>query len=132
MLIHGRKNLQRGRGLLSFASSFIRKNLIPLAKSVLKAPVTKRILKKAKKSAINAGLNLVGDTIQGENVVESFKSNLKQAGKEIGNTVSNEVFTGDSRRSKGKKRKYPNRKAPPSRVKKKKKRKSFTSSDIFA
>lgn len=95
MLVHRGKFVQRGGGFFRFVSS-LAKNVFPLVKSIFKAPVTQRVLKKAQNSAINAGLNFAGDTIRGENVKESLKSNLKRVGKDVGNAVTDEIFAKDS------------------------------------
>lgn len=74
--------VQRGRGLGNIFSSIFRAvapTLAGIGKSIIKSPITKNLLSTAKKSAVNAGLNLVSDTLAGENVGRSLKRSANRA-----------------------------------------------------
>ncbi len=72
--------LQRGRGI----SNWVAKGLGALKSlftSVASSPVTKRVASEVGKSAANAGLQMVEDTLGGHNVGQSLKKNLKSVGE---------------------------------------------------
>lgn len=130
MLIHRGKYIQRGGGFFQFVSSLVKK-AIPVVKSIFGAPVTQRVLKKAKNSAINAGLNLAGDTLKGENVKDSFKSNLKRVGKDLGSAVTDEIFKKDESEPPPKKRSKKSKKKNIRKVSTKKKKSTLPVRDLF-
>lgn len=76
----------RGAGIGSIFSNVFR-GVIPLVsrlfKTVSKTPVGKSLLKKAKKTGLKAGINVVSDTLRGENVLKSAKKHSKSAAKEL-------------------------------------------------
>lgn len=76
---------ERGAGIGSFFSALYSR-VVPVVKSALrigskalKSPAAHAIKKEAKKTAMKAGLEIVGDALQGKNVVQSTKQNLKKA-----------------------------------------------------
>lgn len=76
---HRGEYIQRGRGLGSFFKSIIRTVLPALSsvgKAIIKSPTTSRILKTAKRSAIDAGLNVASDVLEGRDLGDSLQSNL--------------------------------------------------------
>jgi hypothetical protein len=81
-----RGDIQRGRGIGSTLSSMF-KGVIPAMKlmghKLLESPITQKILKTAKRSAIDAGLNVAKDTLQGKNLKESLKENVATAKKSV-------------------------------------------------
>jgi hypothetical protein len=94
MLFHRGAYHQRGRGLGSMFAGLAR-TVFPilksLGKSIISSPTTKEILKSAKKSAINAGLDLAADTLSGKNIKQSVKHRGSEAVKRVGNTVSQQI-----------------------------------------
>jgi hypothetical protein len=78
--------VQRGRGIGSTLSAMF-KGVIPAAqmmgKQVLASPLTKTVLKAAKRSARDAGLQLATDVLQGKRVKESLKENVSTAKKAV-------------------------------------------------
>lgn len=83
-----------GAGIGSIFSS-IYSSVVPLIKSALRigtraatSRVGKKVIKGAKKAAIQAGLNVVGDALEGKNVIRSTKQQLKRATAQMGNTIS--------------------------------------------
>ena len=79
----------RGSGIGSIFSTIYR-GLIPLAKNVLntgmrfaKSKTGKKILKTAKRTALDAGLNIANDALQGENIKESVQKRMRTAGDEL-------------------------------------------------
>jgi hypothetical protein len=81
-----RGDTQRGRGLGSTLSSMF-KGVVPalqfMGRKLLDSPITQKALKTAKKSAIEAGLNVATDTLQGRNFGESLKDNVSTAKKAV-------------------------------------------------
>lgn len=83
----------RGAGIASIFSN-IYSSVVPIIKSALrigkKAAQTragKKILSKTKKHAMQAGLNVVGDALQGKNIVESTKNELNRVKKSAKNDL---------------------------------------------
>lgn len=77
--------VSRGAGIGSIFSS-IYSSVVPLIRSVLKvggkaarSQLGRAVLKDAKKTAMKAGINVVGDALQGKNVIRSSKSAIKNA-----------------------------------------------------
>ena len=72
--------LQRGRGISNWVARGLGaiKNIFT---SVASSPITKRVATEVGKSAANAGLQMVEDTLEGQNVGQSFKKNLKSMGQ---------------------------------------------------
>jgi len=77
---------QRGRGFGSTLSSMF-KGVIPamqfMGRKLLESPITQKILKTAKRSALEAGLNVASDTLRGRNLGESLKENVGTAKKAV-------------------------------------------------
>lgn len=89
-VIHRGPYIQRGRGLGNIFASFFRAVLPAMknvGKSVLKSSLTKDVLKTAREGALNAGINLMADTITGDNVVDNLKRNVAITRQEVGNKV---------------------------------------------
>lgn len=90
--------LSRGDGIGSVLGSLFRrviplfKNVFKIGKKVAKTSAGKSVLKKAKKSAMKAGLNVLGDTLQGENVLKSAKKHSKAAIKNIGQETKKQAI----------------------------------------
>ena len=87
----------RGAGIGSIFSN-IYTSVMPFIKSALKigskaakSKVGKAMVKKAKKKAMKAGLNVVSDALQGKNVVESTKRELNKAKRDVKKGISKRV-----------------------------------------
>ncbi len=84
--LHRGPYIQRGRGLGSTLGSMF-KGVIPamqvMGRKILESPVTQKVLKTAKRSAIEAGLNLATDALEGENLNESLSKNMSTAKKVV-------------------------------------------------
>lgn len=88
---------QRGAGLGSFFSNIFR-TLIPLTSKVFKVgvratktPAGRRLIKAVKRTGINAGLDVVSDAMDGENIAHSVKKRMKEAGKTVANAAGREI-----------------------------------------
>lgn len=109
-----RGSLQRGRGIGSTLRSIFH-GVFPAMKSMgrklWESPVTKGILNSAKNSAIEAGINVVSDTLKGKNVGESLKGNVSTAKKAVTDSLLSALHNVNSPTVKGKntakKRKLP-------------------------
>lgn len=84
-----RDYIQRGAGIGSFFSSIYRA-VVPVLRAIgvvgakaVKGPVGQAVVKKAKRSAMQAGLNIAEDAINGENILQSAKTNVKKAGGDV-------------------------------------------------
>jgi D-alanyl-D-alanine carboxypeptidase len=82
--------MQKGHGIGSILSSVFR-NLLPVVKKIgtriLKSKVTKRVGKAAAKAALRGGIDIVADTLHGENVKGSVKKNIKVASRKVANSL---------------------------------------------
>ena len=87
MSFHRGPYLQRGRGIGNIFSSIL-KRIIPaakvLGKNFLSSPITKSVLREAKDSAINAGINIATDVMQGDNVGQTIHKNINKMKKNMG------------------------------------------------
>lgn len=88
--LHRGPYIQRGRGFGSTLNSMFR-GIIPAARvmgrKVYDSPLTKNVLETAKRSALEAGLNVAEDTLEGKNVKESLKGNVIAAKKKISQSL---------------------------------------------
>ncbi len=102
--------LQRGRGLGNLLSGLFRA-VLPAAKTlgkgILNSQLTKDIAETAKKSAINAGLNLASDLVAGNNMKTSLENNVEAARENMSKTLQSYV------QKKKKKRKRTNQNIHP-------------------
>ena len=92
MLIHRGKYVQSGAGLGNFLGKIFKK-VWPVITDIFSSAPVKQVTSDVKDSALNAGLNLASDIIQGENVKDSLEKNAKQFGKNVGQSV---ITTADS------------------------------------
>jgi len=99
--MHGRgvRDLQevRGAGIGSIFSSLY-SSLVPIVKSALRlgkraasSSVGRQLTKELKRSVSKAGLNVVADSLAGENILESSKREMKKATKELGRKAATVV-----------------------------------------
>jgi len=58
--------------------------VIKIGSKIAKSPVTKKVLSTAKEAAIQTGVNVLADTLTGENVGDSLKSNVVKAKEKVG------------------------------------------------
>jgi hypothetical protein len=82
MFYHRGPFYQTGRGVGSFFKSIFRvvaPALQSLGSAALKNPKTKRILKAAKESAIDAGIDIARDTLGGKDITQSITDNVTKA-----------------------------------------------------
>ena len=120
---------QAGRGFLSIFSKvlpFIKtafKAILPAAKKAVSNPVVKRAANELKKQAIDAGLNVASDALQGENIGQSIKQNAIKAGT---NTAQNLLDSAKASRRRSKDSSGASNPAP--KKKKRKKTSSVTTS----
>lgn len=113
----------RGGGIGSIFSSIF-SNVVPIVKKALgygtkalKSNLSRKIMKDAKKTAVKAGLNVVGDALQGENVLHSTKKQIKKAkqsmGKKIKKRADNYVLQQSIKKKPAKAKNQPKKKSPP-------------------
>lgn len=83
----------RGRGIASlFGRIFssvvpLVKGALNIGKKVAKSQVGRSLAKEVKRSATQAGINVVSDALKGKNILESSKKALAQAGENVGNKM---------------------------------------------
>lgn len=67
------------------------KGVVPAAKlmgrTVYDSPITKQVLETAKRSALEAGLNVATDALEGKNVKVSLKGNMTAAKKKVSDSL---------------------------------------------
>jgi hypothetical protein len=96
---------QQGRGLRNVFQSIYRK-VAPTLKAagakVLTAPMTKAALTAVKDIAANAGLNVLKDTLKGEDVSKSVESNVSVAKRKLSQALLKQLYkqTGRGRKRK--------------------------------
>lgn len=95
----------RGSGIGSIFSNIFR-GLLPLAKKLFsvgkaaaQSPAGRKILKAAKKTALDTGLDIAHDTLEGENVKTVAKRKIKGVGKSFLSNVQKEMKTGGKRKA---------------------------------
>lgn len=96
---YGQHYDMRGAGIGDIFTNILRP-LIPMAwkgiksigRALVGSPITKNVAKEAKRSAMQAGLNVVGDVLQGKNVKKAFKERGKAAVGEVGESVVKGLF----------------------------------------
>lgn len=88
----------RGAGIGSFFTNIF-KGLIPLASKLFKVgakaaktPLGKSIINSAKKTAIDAGLDIAQDALAGENIGVSTKKRVKQHGEKLASKIGEEIM----------------------------------------
>ena len=89
--------VMRGSGIGSIFSNIFR-GLIPLAKklftvgkTVAQSPAGRKILKAAKRTAMETGLDIAHDTLEGQNLNSVANKNLKRVGKTFLSNVKKEM-----------------------------------------
>lgn len=92
----------RGAGIGSIFSN-IYSSVVPLFKSAFKigsklakTDVGKSVIKSAKKKAMQAGINVVNDALQGKNVVASTKQQVQNIKQDLKKGISRGLETGIS------------------------------------
>lgn len=94
MLTHRGPYIQRGRGFGSIFSSIFR-SAVPALKTlgskILGSSITKNVGKTLAQSALQGGLSLASDALDGKNVKDSFSSNVTQARRNLAKTLRKEV-----------------------------------------
>lgn len=84
--LHRGPFIQRGRGLGSTLSALF-KGVVPamqvMGQKLLASPITQNFLKTAKRSALEAGLNVTSDALRGKKLKESISENLTTAKKAV-------------------------------------------------
>lgn len=90
MYIHRGPFIQRGRGIGSLLGSLFR-GIVPALKalgtSLLSSPVTKAIGNTAKDAAIETGIKMAADAIEGKNMKQSLDENLLKARKRVAESI---------------------------------------------
>ncbi len=104
--------IQRGSGIGAIFSNIFRK-LIPLGaklfnvgRKVAQSPVGQSVIKAAKKTAVDTGLDLAKDVLDGKPVKQATKARLKQAGSKLATNVQHELEQG-GRKSRPSSKKTP-------------------------
>ena len=93
--------LQSGSGLGNFlgtAFKTIAPHVKAIGEKVIASPVVKDVLSTAKKSALDAGLQLAADTLKGKN--KNLGEKLGNAKQQIADTIENSMSTSSSRKRK--------------------------------
>ena len=144
---HSGKYIQKGYGWGSLFSSLARKVLPAIAKvgkSVLKSPITKKVLTSAKDAAISGGINVLSDIVGGENIADSLKQNVVNAKQTVSNALrsslqehnktkattekkSHKRSSSSNKSCKNKRKNYNNK----AKIKNSTKRRRTNNSDIF-
>lgn len=121
LIVHRGQRFQQGAGIGGIFKNLI-KYVVPIAKSVIKmfskgavkavkSPVTKsiakKLLKQAKRGAIDTGVGLASSVVAGDNVKERFDADVSKARKRLGKaiTTSHESSKKNTKVKKGRKRK---------------------------
>lgn len=142
-VLHRGPYIQRGRGFGSALSSMF-KGVFPamqvLGQRLFSSPTTQKLLKTAKQSAIEGGLNVATDVLQGKKLSRSVADNVATAKKAVTDSLVSalnrakvssvgnvSVDTGVNKRKRAKKSSV----APPAVVAKKAKRKKQSYRDLF-
>ena len=89
MRFRGGERLQRGRGIGGLLR-LVKSVFSPLVKTVAKAAKSntgKALGNVLKEQAISSALNLTGDVIQGNNLKESLKNELKSGRETLGSAI---------------------------------------------
>lgn len=96
---------QRGAGIGSIFSSLYN-TVVPLVKSALgfgsrvaRSQVGRQVAKSVKKRAMKAGLNVVNDALQGENVLDSTRREVKRAGGKVLSDLTSGVMRPQKRKA---------------------------------
>ena len=89
MIHQSELDMQRGAGIGQVFTNIFRR-LLPLAKSLFsvgkqaaKTSTGQRVLKVARDSAFQAGLNVANDALQGEKVTKALRKRTKEAGQKV-------------------------------------------------
>lgn len=87
----------RGRGIASIFGRIF-SSVVPLVKGALnigkrvaKSDVGRSLAKEVKKSATQAGINVVSDALKGKNIIQSSKRALAQVGENVGNKLESSL-----------------------------------------
>jgi len=121
-------HVMRGSGIGSIFSNIFR-GLVPIAKSLFsigkKAVMSKtgqQVMKAAKRTAMDAGLDIVNDVLDGQNLEAVAKKTLRQSGDNMLRNVKKEMSGGRRGKKRRKKKRVASTK-PRSRSRQKKKKK---------
>lgn len=106
----------RGSGIGSIFSNIFRK-IIPFAKrlfgfgkQVIQSPTGQQVLKAAKRTAVDAGLNIAHNTLNGVPLGKAAKQGMKKAKTDFAMNIDKELQGGKKKRVKSLKAKTKNRK----------------------
>jgi hypothetical protein len=91
-MYHRGPYIQRGRGLGNFLGQLLnsfRPTAAALAEKVVNSPITKKILKTAKRSALEAGLNIATDVLgEKKKIATSVGENVSSAKRAIAKSLA--------------------------------------------
>ena len=95
-MYHRGPYIQRGRGLGNFLGSLY-KSMLPVVKTIggqiASSPITKNVLKTAKRSAKEAGLNIATDVLSGKKkFAASLGENISTAKQAIADTLEQSLL----------------------------------------
>lgn len=113
MNFHRGPYLQRGKGLGNILGSLFRAALpvvSSIGRSIFSSPITRNLAHTAKKAAIDTGLNVISDVVEGKNLGESVKDNLGEARSRIAQSLRERPKPTKKRKNPGKKAKAPKKK----------------------
>lgn len=89
--LHRGPYIQRGRGFGSTLNTMF-KGVVPIMRVVgrdlYNAPLTQAVLNTAKRSALEAGLNVANDVLEGKNVKDSLKGNLNEVNRKVTDSLT--------------------------------------------
>lgn len=104
--LHRGPYLQRGRGIGGTLSSMF-KRVIPamqvLGRNFLASPITQQVLNTAKRSALQAGLDVTTDALEGKDMGESLSKHVTTAKNAVSNSLLTALKRVGSTESKAKK-----------------------------
>lgn len=90
MNYHRGPYIQRGSGFGSILGGLFKAALPVLSsvgKGILGSPVTKRLISSGKQAAIDTGVNILSDAIEGRNLRESLQENIGEARSRVAESL---------------------------------------------
>ena len=118
MLGHRKRKVQVGRGLGTIFSTIFRKvapiarTLFNVGKRLFKSAPVQRVAKSAADSALDSGVRVIDDVVQGKNLKDSLKENITKVANDVGNKAASEAvgFLQRQKMDKVKKKRKPPKK----------------------
>ena len=132
--LHRGPFIQRGRGIGSTLSAVF-KDVVPVVKvmgqKIADSPITQQVVKTAKRSAREAGLNIATDVLEGRDFEESLSQNVSTAKRAVKDSLKQALQEAQvsTRKTGAKKARLEQPTAVATKVGRKRKRKNY--GDLF-